>query len=182
MTHAQTSLICHICGKTLKTKLSYEFHVKRHADVREFQCPRCPASFVYIKKLERHMIGHSEDRKYICEQPGCTKTFKDVYTFHIHQKRHNGTLVRKYACTFQTCEKKFVSKYALDRHTLTHTLQKPHQCEYCEMAYAQKNDLIKHMKIHVGDDIYRCTIDGCLEGFRLQADLKRHYAVHYLKN
>ena len=48
------------------------------------------------------------------------------------------------------------------------------------MAYTQRNDLIKHLKEHVGDAIYKCDFEGCTEGFRLKFELKQHYAVHYV--
>ena len=162
----------------MRNKSSLNFHVKRHSDKRDFACPQCPQSFVYIKELERHMSSHIDSRKYICTFEGCTKRFNDLYIFQLHKKRHLGLLERKYLCEY--CEKRFTSKYALDRHVLTHTQQRPHACEYCSMAYTQRNDLVKHLREHVGDAIYRCNFEGCNEGFRLKFELKQHYAVHYV--
>ncbi|CAG9806882.1 unnamed protein product [Chironomus riparius] len=174
----QSSLVCHICGKQMRNKSSLNFHVKRHSEKRDFACPQCPQSFVYIKELERHMSSHIDNRKYVCTFEGCTKRFNDLYIFQLHKKRHLGLLERKYHCEY--CEKRFTSKYALDRHVLTHTQQRPHVCEYCSMAYTQRNDLIKHLREHVGDAIYKCDFEGCTEGFRLKFELKQHYAVHYV--
>lgn len=153
--------------------------MKRHSGKREHACPRCPQSFVYIKELDRHMLGHKEERPFVCNIPGCGKAFKESYIFRLHMKRHDGTLKKRFVCTYSPCDKKFARRYTLERHILTHTGQKDYHCQYCEASYAQKNDLVKHLKIHVGDAIYNCTFDGCNAGFRLRAELKKHYAVHY---
>ena len=48
------------------------------------------------------------------------------------------------------------------------------------MAFIQRQDFVKHMKIHYGDNFYKCEI--CSEGFPKQSDLKVHYKVHYPDN
>lgn len=50
----------------------------------------------------------------------------------------------------------------------------------CHNSYRYKGDLIKHMKTHLGDDIYRC--DVCGQGFQYHADLKLHTFEHYKKD
>lgn len=57
------------------------------------------------------------------------------------------------------------------------TLQRPYKCQYCDRSYAQSNDLLKHTRIHVGENTYRCNL--CPQAFRLQAQLREHYRVHY---
>jgi KRAB domain-containing zinc finger protein len=171
--------MCFLCGKVLKSKASLELHIKRHDEKRAFPCPQCPVSFVCINQLERHLMSHKPTRDYKCNQ--CTKTFKDPEVHKRHLKRHAGLIARKFVCTFAGCDKRFHQKFTLDNHILTHTREKPHKCMYCEAAYAQKYDLTKHLKVHVGDRIYSCTFEGCDEAFRLQVELKEHYAIHYLK-
>lgn len=55
----------------------------------------------------------------------------------------------------------------------------PYICDYegCDKAYAQTNDLLKHKKTHYGELVYKCSM--CTEAFRLQSQLRTHYAVHY---
>lgn len=36
---------------------------------------------------------------------------------------------------------------------------------------------MKHTRIHVGENTYRCNL--CTQAFRLQAQLREHYRVHY---
>ena len=61
---------------------------------------------------------------------------------------------------------------------LTHTGEKPFKCTHCEQAYAQSNDLTKHVaRVHSQDGkAYPC--DRCDESFRLLLELRQHYRVH----
>uniref|UniRef100_A0A182M8R9 Protein krueppel n=1 Tax=Anopheles culicifacies TaxID=139723 RepID=A0A182M8R9_9DIPT len=62
--------------------------------------------------------------------------------------------------------------------------ERPFGCEICGMRYGihslwrlLSNDMVKHMKIHVGNNPYQC--DRCDESFRLLSDLRNHYKAHY---
>lgn len=52
--------------------------------------------------------------------------------------------------------------------------EKPFSCSFCEVAYAQKNDLVKHLRIHVGENTYMC--DNCDMKFRYYLDWRKHRA------
>lgn len=59
--------------------------------------------------------------------------------------------------------------------------QKPHKCQLCDLSYASKGDLAKHItKIH-GDTVYKCEHVDCSAGFRLRNELRDHYKVHYIE-
>lgn len=163
----------------MKSKGALVFHIKRHSDKREFQCPQCPQSFVFLRELELHKSSHLNERKFSCPYEGCQKRFNNVLLLNVHNKRHFGW-EKRFQCDY--CDKRFLSKFVLKRHILIHTKQKPHACRYCNVAFTQKNELVKHLRIHVGDNIYMCEFEGCTAGFRLKIELKQHYAVHYVNN
>lgn len=56
-------------------------------------------------------------------------------------------------------------------------IHRPYKCQYCEKSYTQSNDLLKHTRIHVGENTYQCSY--CSEAFRLQTQLRDHYRIHY---
>lgn len=64
---------------------------------------------------------------------------------------------------------------------LTFSGEKPYKCEFCDKAFSQNGDLNKHKRLHVGENTYKCTIQGCTEAFRLQIDLRNHQKVHFCK-
>ena len=61
----------------------------------------------------------------------------------------------------------------------THTGEKPYKCKFCDRAFAQSNDLVKHTRSHVGDNTYQCK--ECPAAFRLQSELRAHFKVHFLE-
>lgn len=52
-----------------------------------------------------------------------------------------------------------------------------HKCAYCDRAFAQKGDLNKHLRSHIGEKTYQCNI--CPKSFRLQIELRKHSTEHY---
>lgn len=117
-----------------------------------------------------------------------------IHTGLRHGKRKN------HACEF--CELKFFTVDNLKRHLLTHTGEKrkkltssdelslgslaliyclicisAHKCEHCDRAFAQKGDLNKHLRSHLGENLYHCTV--CDKRFRLQIDLRKHSYEHF---
>lgn len=53
-------------------------------------------------------------------------------------------------------------------------------CDHCDQKYAYRGDLNKHLKIHVGNNIYTC--EQCGMGFRLPTEFRRHKFEHYKKD
>ena len=49
-----------------------------------------------------------------------------------------------HGCTI--CSRKFDSRYKLQRHTLTHTGERPFRCSYCNCSFSQNGNLNRHIK------------------------------------
>lgn len=52
-----------------------------------------------------------------------------------------------------------------------------YKCKFCDRAFSQSNDLTKHTRTHVGENMYRCP--ECPKAFRLQTELRNHSFEHY---
>lgn len=151
--HKKEALFCCFqCGQGFGSKSALNGHVKRHLEGQKYQCPFCPKAFSSHNLLNSHKNVHSADRvsdnavldreaysylpfqPYACTQ--CDKRFKHQKVLSDHLKRHDGAR-QIHLCAI--CDRALYSSYALTRHMLVHTGSKPHQCEYCNKSYAQKN-------------------------------------------
>lgn len=52
-----------------------------------------------------------------------------------------------------------------------------YKCKYCDRGFAQSNDLVKHLRSHVGENTYQCQ--NCPRAFRLHSELREHSKTHF---
>ncbi|KAJ8928665.1 hypothetical protein NQ314_018759 [Rhamnusium bicolor] len=67
-------------------------------------------------------------------------------------------------------------KKRLRKHVLTHTEEKPFQCEFCEKKFATKEHLIIHQQVHTKEKLFICRI--CQKVFIQKGTLNVHMRYH----
>ncbi|XP_043936904.1 glutamic acid-rich protein-like [Protopterus annectens] len=77
-------------------------------------------------------------------------------------------------CT--VCYRMFLYLSDLERHSITHSEQKPFQCKDCGKSFKRSSHLVRHKHIHTGEKPFLCAI--CQKGFRESGELLRHQRVH----
>lgn len=68
------------------------------------------------------------------------------------------------------CGKEFGDRATLQKHTLVHSTNKPHQCATCFMSFRHKSSLSRHNKIHL--KVTQCNY--CDRSFRYESFLRKH--------
>ncbi|XP_037044171.1 zinc finger imprinted 3-like [Bradysia coprophila] len=99
---------CDICGNEFKWIQGLKIHPRHHFDP-DIPCEICGKLFKTKPALKKHMLVHSQDRKYKCET--CRKAFQTRYTLRIHKRIH--TQEKPYSCH---CGMSFAYKCLLTAH------------------------------------------------------------------
>ncbi|KAJ2840476.1 hypothetical protein FBU31_000381 [Coemansia sp. 'formosensis'] len=78
----------------------------------------------------------------------------------------------EHKCVHPGCELAFKRRGNLNAHMLTHTGERPFQCDSCEKCFSRNHDLTRHRKGHTGARPFVCT--RCNRGFARADALRRH--------
>lgn len=139
------SHLCDLCGKSLKTLMSFKEHkLSCEANLEgsyKFTCEHCGTLFRTKSNYQNHVRNVHQTRPMTCHI--CGQMCKNARSLLEHKRRHDDSN-RKHAC--KDCGKTFFSKSLLTAHVRTHTKEKPFRCAFCSYGCAVKQNLSKHAK------------------------------------
>eukprot|EP00088_Acartia_fossae_P049989 TRINITY_DN5555_c0_g1_i5.p1 TRINITY_DN5555_c0_g1~~TRINITY_DN5555_c0_g1_i5.p1 ORF type:complete len:718 (-),score=101.24 TRINITY_DN5555_c0_g1_i5:127-2280(-) len=187
--------ICKPCGhRRFKTQEDLDRHILKH---KEIPCSNCNQVFPSNKAYDHHMGSgpcsrieqiaceicgklcsnkqnlshHKQIHKsiqFVCEKPGCGKTFRVKENYKQHIRRHEG--IKNYKCDH--CHMAFVSRASLTVHIDRHLGNRRHTCKECGKSFYTSDNLKTHMRSHTGAKPYQC--DECDKSFGRNWNLKKH--------
>jgi len=147
---------CPICQKSISGKNNLEKHLVRHSPQKPFKCEECLKTFSAKRDLNLHeMRHHSQERPHVC--PTCNKGFVDKAYLKKHVTFHENS--RPFVC--HQCGKAFNNILGLQKHCKTHSQERPFMCEKCSKCFRVKYDLTVHKRnVHKesANDILETTI------------------------
>lgn len=161
--------LCDICSRKFNRKYTLKIHQRSHTQNNPFRCTsgKCTKAFKTSSDLNRHILVHTNVRKFSCDE--CNLQFKLKIHLTNHKKCH--TDVKEWKCSY--CEKWFRTKLSLQNHELIHTDEKPHECSVCGLSFREFSTLSKHLKTHeIDTEVYVCSI--CKKVFRKLRTLTNH--------
>ena len=125
---------CPYCGKNFKLLYYLDRHIVKHTGEKKFQCDECPQLFAYKQDIARHKQTHRSDRVlFKCSIPSCGKSLTTKHAVKVHEESHGDSFVCDH------CGKPFVTKERLKTHTVrAHTKQFSFYCDKCGKGYLDK--------------------------------------------
>lgn len=142
---------CNVCDMKFKSKNQLKTHLPKHSEDKPYVCDVCGNGFKWKHALKNHMITHSNRKDHLCDICGFSTAHKSQ--LKAHHLIHSG---ETFKCTVLGCSFQATKRQNLKYHMLTHTHEKPHQCEICGQSFSLSKNMKRHMLLHTNMRPYQC--------------------------
>ncbi|XP_068086584.1 gastrula zinc finger protein XlCGF46.1-like isoform X2 [Anabrus simplex] len=131
-----------------------------------FCCCVCGKYFQLKKRLKVHMVIHSDERLYYCDE--CSLGFRRRKNLLSHLVVHDN--VNPHICS--VCWKYFRTRNSLRQHMITHSRKKPFTCDECGKAFKTRSGIAEHCQTHI--KVLSFTCSSCPRSFKSRWSLYEH--------
>jgi KRAB domain-containing zinc finger protein len=157
---------CNICDKVFDSRYGLKRHMLSHTDERKFECTVCGLRF----KQSAHLKGH-------------IATHERINHISITKQQKTESLLNP-VIPCKKCQYVFRTKAELKSHLLEsandsiHRLEQTNEfrCRRCDKYFDSKFDLESHNRFHVDEREHECTV--CEMRFKKSSHLKSHMCTH----
>ncbi|CCE91779.1 Zap1p TDEL_0D01950 [Torulaspora delbrueckii] len=114
---------------------------------------------------------------FACKWGDCTEVFDSAAALTTHlEALHLEKGKSEYHCHWHGCDKRFAQRQKLVRHLKVHSGYKPYKCQDCGKCFSSEDTLTQHKRTHSGEKPFECRI--CGKRFAVSSSLKIHIRTH----
>ena len=173
------ALNCRFCGLSFDKESELISHKLEHSGPKEFKCEDCEKEFQTEYTLKMHVLKMHDLPRFVCEI--CGKSYASRGGLHNHKKTHldgqEKRTLKKIQCPH--CPKTFPCMSVLQKHQVTHTGERPFQCQICETKLTSYGNLQRHYEqVHKKNRTKDWVCKICGESFLSQWLMKLHNKTH----
>ncbi|GJQ68441.1 hypothetical protein Trydic_g4841 [Trypoxylus dichotomus] len=181
---------CPVCKTTSFDRTHLKYHLSNNCVSEEsksyiddcknaeiHKCTMCDRVYKRKGNLDKHIFAHKNEKLFSCSHCHFKSNRRGCLNSHVISKHRidlrTGTKIFK--C--KICYEEFSERTALTMHMrAVHDDKKPYQCEYCDLRYSWPESLMKHTRIHTGENLHTCQI--CKRVFVERRKLVQHINTH----
>lgn len=147
-----------------------------------YQCdyPDCGKSYSRPVRLEEHQRSHTNERPFLCQVQGCTKTFlRASHLKHHVAAQHEDR--RDWACDWPGCTKAFATGQRMRVHRKKHDHRDAFTCKDfppCDQVFRKADTLQRHItSVHLQDKPYLCDHVDQITGLICDRKFKQSHSL-----
>ena len=160
---------CSCCDKSFKQKSNLKAHERSHTGEKNHVCFWCDRAFTNARSWKMHLYSHNLEKPFVCQH--CPAAFAGYTEFFAHKRLHRPAFV----CP--RCDKQTRNEADMERHQMSHSEERPHNCQYCPERFRRSNHLKLHEQTHFGTDLIPCP--KCGAPFSQTRMLRKHLRKYH---
>jgi len=162
---------CDQCDRIMASAAALHYHRRTHTGYKPFACSQCPRRFIIRGQLVEHERIHSGEKPFACEH--CAKRFAQSSQLRQHVSVHSevGTHVCP-TCGEAFTRPWRLQSHRRAAHADDTGSRKRYRCEECGREYSLRQSWIYHRLTHSSDRPFQC--DVCSKQFRVAGQLRQH--------
>ena len=162
---------CDECDRVMASAAALYYHRRTHSGYKPFACSQCPRKFIIRGQLVEHERIHSGEKPFACEH--CSKRFAQSSQLRQHVSVHSEVGTHICPTCGEAFKRPWrLQSHRRAAHAEEIGSQKRYRCDDCGREYSLRQSWIYHCLTHSADRPFQC--DVCSRQFRVAGQLRQH--------
>jgi len=162
---------CSECDRIMASAAALHYHRRTHTGVKPFACGLCPRRFIIRGQLVEHERIHSGEKPFACD--ACPKRFAQSSQLRQHASIHSVVGTHICPTWGEAVTRPWrLQSHRRAAHAEVDASQKRYRCDDCGREYSLRQSWVYHRLTHSSDRPFQC--DVCCRQFRVIGQLRQH--------